>query len=139
MPKIDKQINYDFRYRPETYDEYMTRREDEVWKKYTGYTKNEALAINSTLEKGHVLGTLLARLTLNRDTLKRFRKSYDSAKQTIREEKSYEVPVSASLGIVGSDSPVQTNVSWETPAGSVDYSGQKRKKGSGISYNLGLF
>lgn len=138
MAKIDKQINYDFTYRPETFDEYKNRRIDEVWKRYTGHARGEAISPNQEL--GRIPGTFIAMsLISSKQWNKRTNRAYDSAKQIIRDEKSYEVPVSASLGIVGSDSPVQTNVSYETPMGAVDYSGQKRKKGSGISYNLGLF
>lgn len=137
MAKIDKQINYDLTYRYETLDEYRRRNIDAQFQKVTGMTQAEleASGRRPTINQAMVLYDTVYRRKWN----KRLNKGYEQNKQRTFDSKSYEVPVSASLGIVGSDSPVQTNVSWETPTGSVDYSGQKRKKGSGISYNLGLF
>lgn len=146
MAKIDKQVNHDLTYRYETFDEYKQRRVDEEYKRITGMSKSEYAQFRHTPEYktrspliNYSEALHLADTVHRGKWNKRVNRAYDSLKQRTFDSKSYEVPVSASLGIVGSDSPVQTNVSWETPAGSVDYSGQKRKKGSGISYNLGLF
>ena len=140
MPKIDKQVNHDLTYRYETFDEYKQRRIDDEYRRLTGMTQ---AGFNAWLSEGNIQSPYvtmgLASTVHRKKWNKRANRAYDSLKQRTFDSKSYEVPVSASLGIVGSDSPVQTNVSWEAPAGSVDYSGQKRKKGSGISYNLGLF
>ena len=146
MPKIDKQVNHDLTYRYETFAEYKQRRIDDEYRKLSGMTQSEYLQFASTPEYLKRSPLLNYRDALHlADTVhrgkwnKRVNRAYDSLKQRTFDSKSYEVPVSASLGIVGSDSPVQTNVSWEAPTEGVDYSGQKRKKGSGISYNLGLF
>lgn len=137
MAKIDKQINYDLTYRYETLDEYRRRNIDAQFQKVTGMTQAEfeASGRRPTFGQAVALYNTVHRGKWN----KRLNRGYEQNKQRTFDSKSYEVPVSASLGIVGSYSPVQTNVSWETSTGSVDYSGQKRKKGSGISYNLGLF
>lgn len=146
MAKIDKQVNHDLTYRYETFDEYKQRRVDDEYRRITGMSQKEYTQFVLTPEYrtrspliNYRESLYLADTVHRRKWNKRVNRAYDSLKQRTFDEKSYEVPVSASLGIVGSDSPVQTNVSWETPTGSVDYSGQKRKKGSGISYNLGLF
>lgn len=146
MAKIDKQVNHDLTYRYETFDEYKQRRVDDEYRRITGMSQSEYDRFVLTPEYitrnpliNYAEGLHLADTVHRGKWNKRVNRAYDSSKQRILDSKSYEVPVSASLGIVGSDSPVQTNVSWEAPVGEVDYSGQKRKKGSGISYNLGLF
>lgn len=146
MAKIDKQVNHDLTYRYETFDEYKQRRVDDEYRRITGMSQSEYDRFVLTPEYitrnpliNYAEGLHLAGTVHRGKWNKRVNRAYDSSKQRILDSKSYEVPVSASLGIVGSDSPVQTNVSWEAPVGEVDYSGQKRKKGSGISYNLGLF